>query len=363
MAEKAVMIRQDSSTEMILQQKASVSNKLDRLYIAVMRQTSVELQEVLTDIGEDPRYLDVEFGQGHVPHTALFMAASQFNDDATEKVRLLLRYHATVDKRDDDGKTALHAACDNGSADVALILMEHGADCTLRDSLEYQPMFYALRRDREVVDTADGGCEYASLEEVVIPNGLALVEALFRNGARVDAKQGRRQISVMEQACRGVNWPVVKLLLHSREFEVNTADEKGMTPLLYAADTIRNDNFEWDDTEDAAGYPQVEYDIRDKHESVIRALIELGADLFAHDHRGRTALSLVDRGMGENSRLSSVILSLQHQLKAQALLQGHSGAQRQQSVDDVGEVDFAALTEVSVVDRILRLAAAGRTGP
>jgi hypothetical protein len=62
--------------------------------------------------------------------------------------------------------------------------------------------------------------------------------------------------------------------------------------------------------------------------------------------------------MGENSRLSSVILSLQHQLKAQALLQGHSGAQRQH-----GEVDFAALSEVSVVDRILRLAAAGRTGP
>lgn len=70
--------------------------------------------------------------------TWLHTAASEGN---LKQVAALIRAGAKLNARDDDGWTPLKAACSNGHTDVARILLEHGADPTIRDNKHGWPAF------------------------------------------------------------------------------------------------------------------------------------------------------------------------------------------------------------------------------
>ena len=49
----------------------------------------------------------------------------------------LIERGADIDARDDDQRTPLHVACDNGHTEVAMALMERGADARITAVSEY----------------------------------------------------------------------------------------------------------------------------------------------------------------------------------------------------------------------------------
>lgn len=79
------------------------------------------------------------------------------------------------DATDDDGATALHAACWAGSADTVALLLNHGADFTARDARWHsQPLEWALVGSGEAPDFAPH------------PDWVAIVGHLLDAGAPVD---------------------------------------------------------------------------------------------------------------------------------------------------------------------------------
>jgi ankyrin repeat protein len=76
--------------------------------------------------------------------TALMEAASYYLMDRTDAVRVLLERNASVSKRDRDGMTALHHAARLGpNAQIAVLLMDKGADVNVKDLRNRTPLMYA----------------------------------------------------------------------------------------------------------------------------------------------------------------------------------------------------------------------------
>ena len=61
----------------------------------------------------------------------------------TEVAMALMERGADIDARDDDQRTPLHYACDKGLTKVAMALMERGADIDARDDDQRTPLHYA----------------------------------------------------------------------------------------------------------------------------------------------------------------------------------------------------------------------------
>lgn len=74
----------------------------------------------------------------------VLLAAAAGEDDATG-VRLLLKHKARVDARGRLNRSALHAACLAGNAEVAQALLELGADVNARDEHGVTPLLEAAR--------------------------------------------------------------------------------------------------------------------------------------------------------------------------------------------------------------------------
>ena len=77
--------------------------------------------------------------------TLLMEAAAEEADYADERVRLLLGPGATIDAKDDVGRTALSWAARNGWASRVRILLENGADADVTDRVGCTPLFLTCR--------------------------------------------------------------------------------------------------------------------------------------------------------------------------------------------------------------------------
>jgi len=95
------------------------------------------IAEALLHITRQPD--DVESEKGFTP---LLLAAT--NGD-TAIVRLLLKYGANPNLRNFDGVTALHNAVFEKHIEIARMLIEHGADTSIKDRLGNKPIDLAAR--------------------------------------------------------------------------------------------------------------------------------------------------------------------------------------------------------------------------
>lgn len=80
--------------------------------------------------------------------TPLHYAASFGGKGAVEQVQLLLEHHAYIDAESPNGTTPLMMAAQYGSEDVAKLLLEEGADATLRNQLKLTAIDFATRAGR-----------------------------------------------------------------------------------------------------------------------------------------------------------------------------------------------------------------------
>ena len=85
--------------------------------------------------------------------TPLHYAASSTAQDAPAMVALLLEHHAYIDAASPNGTTPLMMAVRYGTADVARLLVQEGADPTLKNQLGLAALDFARQADR--ADMAD----------------------------------------------------------------------------------------------------------------------------------------------------------------------------------------------------------------
>jgi uncharacterized protein len=56
---------------------------------------------------------------------------------SVESTRLLLKYGAIIDSKDNEGRTPLQLALEHGRQDIATCLREHGRGAVLRSEMKY----------------------------------------------------------------------------------------------------------------------------------------------------------------------------------------------------------------------------------
>lgn len=108
-----------------------------------IRENRPEMLVYLLDQGADPG------APGEGGYTPLFWAARKGSMDA---VNALIEKGADVHMvREQDGQSALHAACYHGRMDMVKALIAKGADVNLVDKFEKAPMDYAAERGHDEI--------------------------------------------------------------------------------------------------------------------------------------------------------------------------------------------------------------------
>ena len=149
--------------------------------------------------------------------------------------------------------TPLHAAAIAGSADVARLLIQHGATVDPKDDYGRTPLYYAAGSD--LVDMAllliDGGADVhmvspfvvaTPLQAAAIAGSIDLIHLLLDNGADVNDFDFNDEdgCTPLCYAVKNGSLELIHLLLDNGA-EVDFNDEDGCTPLCYA---VKNGSLE-----------------------------------------------------------------------------------------------------------------------
>ena len=158
----------------------------------------------------------------------------------TQIAVLLLQHGADVHAKDNKGWTPLHRTARNGNTEIAVQLLQHGADIHAKQNNNWTPLHYATR--------------YCDIPE--------LTKLLLQHGADVNAKEEDNWTPLHLAAQEGKTEIAVLLLQHRADVHAKT--NKGWTPLHRAAE-------------------------QDKRE-VAKLLLQDGTDVNAKNNDGDTPL-------------------------------------------------------------------------
>jgi ankyrin repeat protein len=185
-----------------------------------------------------------------------------------------------VDALDKDGNTALHCAAVQGSAELASILLDHGAKTDVRN-----------RQGQTALQLA------AAQERSHTQDETKVMTVLLDHGADVNAADSRNETPLQVASMRA-NAVLVKLLL-DRGAKPEIADVDGMTPLLWASasDTyvpvigMLLDHGAKSDAAGAFGMTALHLAAANGAPKAAELLLSRGAPLDVVDKEGRTPLA------------------------------------------------------------------------
>lgn len=256
-------------------------------------------------------------------HRDLLAASARGNED---KVRSVLKEGTpwSSSKDQDALRKALQKASARDNLNIIDLLLSKGAEVDAQTEDEFPALFRAAQSGQTAV-VAELLCQRPDLEArdrngqsplfVASVKGYAdVVQILLARGAAVDAqdKDGRTPLLALAADKSGaLTWTsgaseIVRLLV-SHGSNVNFKDRIGRTPLLWAA--------------------------TNGHYDLVRTLLETGADVFAANSRGRTALHLAVDSTDATHIEEIMKLLLHYQANVHAVSDGgwtplHNAAQK-----------------------------------
>lgn len=248
---------------------------------------------------------------------------------------LIMSGHQDINQPNDLGQTALHLACSAGHAEVAHLLLQHGADPSLRD----------FRHETALMKAAKGGhhqvirvflkhipqgfsCEESKAESIkkfirgVTARPTKVVRTLFNrfkfNGSKPD-EQSCVQTSDYGEAWGGIGrlgpcWEavlratvaeghmkIVELLL-SHNIDINSVDMNGVTALAIASGyghkevvSILLKSGASTNKKDMAGETPLLKAAWGGHSDVLKLLLDIGVSINQADDEGMTSLHFAAR--------------------------------------------------------------------
>jgi len=207
------------------------------------------------------------------------------------KLRLLLDKGGNVNAKQADGRSLLYQAASLGNGDSILrMLLERGADPNAATTNGQTPLMAASTRgnvaamqmllDKKTDVNARNGAGATPLMGAAGSRNPAAVALLLAKGADVNAQTKKQETALANATTAGVT-EAVKLLL-DKGARVNVADDRGYSPLMYAAAS------------------------ESMNAEVVRMLLAKGADT-KQTGEGETARTLAaKRGESEVARLLGV---------------------------------------------------------
>lgn len=248
--------------------------------------------------------------------------------DCSDLITLLIGEGADIHAQDEDAVTAMHYAASNCSVTAVQTLLELGASANAMTKANWNPLVYALSRNREkdVWSICDlllrygaqvrtkpdlQGNEEVSLIHTAMSHGfLSVIQLLVSYGAPLEDRNEHKKTGLLVAIERN-QYKIFNCLI-SIGANVNTADDEGNTPLHYAAGS--QDSRLVSELLDAGA--TVAFNNRNQNplhfvaeatQSVtIRHLIDAGADVNWKDQEGATPLHTAAR-MGSPSAVAALI--------------------------------------------------------
>jgi ankyrin repeat protein len=242
--------------------------------------------------------------------TALLYAA---RENCIACIDVLLANGTDIDLPDPDGVSPLHLAIVNANWDLAMRLIEAGADVDQWDIFGEAPLFAAVgQRSR-----FDGG--RASIDPLNETDGLTIIRSLLERGANPNMQLFFRPANVrgptntrgstpLIRAANNNDLEVVKLLLaHGADATVYMADRQTPIHAVLAGRAGEKDALELirvlhdagtdvnvvalvHHIEEVRGGSALHYAVRKRYKDVIRLLASYGIDMNLRDQDGLTAL-------------------------------------------------------------------------
>ena len=229
--------------------------------------------------------------------------------DAHDKAKYLLDAQPqSVNKRAADGKTALYFASNCQKLETVRLLLEKGADASIADNADRQPVHGACFNVEAVqiiqaLLSVNADFVSATPKNGWTPLSLAagsgnykLAEFLITRGARTETAT---DVQPIHRACAGNSPEVVQLLLDSG-VSVNVKDVDGRRPLHYAARSV-DENLKVLSVllgatgidvcaTDSTGSTPLHGAVHNKRYAAALFLLDHGASACAKDNDGKTAL-------------------------------------------------------------------------
>ena len=281
-------------TQLLLEQGVDV-NALDEKHETPLHVASsighLENIRVLLDHGAKA---DAENVDGQIP---LHLVSRDANEENADVTRLLLRLGTDVNTRDSkEQATPLHFASFRGHFEIALALLDNGADVNARNADGQTPL-HRVSLSLRLRFESESGYETANrLVKLMLERGadvnardkdqatplhyatfmtnLETTRVLLDNGANIHAKnvQGQTPLHIVSQSEASGGYksePALIELLLSRGADVNARDNDKATPFLLASFNLKH--------------------------TITEKLLQCGADVNAVNIHGQNALHLVSQ--------------------------------------------------------------------
>ncbi|XP_007252465.3 ankyrin repeat domain-containing protein 16 [Astyanax mexicanus] len=277
------------------------------------------LRYLVEDVGMDIELYNSDYKR------ALHEAASMSHEQC---VQYLIHRGAKIDTLKKADWTPLMMACTRRNLEVIKLLLDHGADPTIRNKDGWNSFHIACREgDAAVIEhlllvkpevwRTESKTRRTPLHTAAMHGCLEVVSILLERCSYKSDEKDSCGVTPFMDAVRNGHLAVAKLLLEKHQASPTAVDILGAQPLHQASVTAQEEALHFlvqDLNIDVnAGATKLEltalhYAAKEGHTSAIKTLLQLGADLHARDKKGRSALHMAC--IGQHAAAATTLLQL-----------------------------------------------------